>query len=133
MMCCRTAFDSCVHSGRDSWGPFDRLPAPILCAAILCWWLTAAAAPPSASWQAVWTDEFNSTSLDASKWNWGSLPWGGQHHNDQYASWITPAPQSSDGVFYLTLPLTNSERQFFGWGLGKDAFQHGPLGVRPLG
>jgi beta-glucanase (GH16 family) len=52
--------------------------------------LTVNAAPPPGSWSLVWSDEFNGSSIDSSKWSWGSLPWGGQHHNDEYASWITP-------------------------------------------
>lgn len=66
-------------------------PCWVLAAVI--WWagiLPADAAPPSASWPVVWGDEFNGTSLDASKWKWGSLPWGGRHHTADYASYITP-------------------------------------------
>ncbi len=48
------------------------------------------AAPPSASWPLLWNDEFNGGSIDSSKWSWGSLPWGGRHHTDDYASYIMP-------------------------------------------
>src|SRR5688500_4354805 len=48
------------------------------------------AAPPPGSWTLTWFDEFNGASIDSTKWSWGALPWGGQHHNDEYASWITP-------------------------------------------
>jgi beta-glucanase (GH16 family) len=48
------------------------------------------AAAPSAAWPLTWFDEFDGANLDSTKWSWGSLPWGGQHHNDEYASWITP-------------------------------------------
>jgi len=59
-------------------------------------------APPSASWPLVWGDEFTGTSLDAGKWRWGSLPWGGQHHNDDYSSWITPEDSYvSNGSLWL--------------------------------
>jgi ricin-type beta-trefoil lectin protein/glycosyl hydrolase family 16 len=51
---------------------------------------SANAAPPPGGWTLTWSDEFNGTSIDSSKWSWGALPWGGQHHNNEYASWITP-------------------------------------------
>jgi beta-glucanase (GH16 family) len=54
------------------------------------WVHTSRAAAPSAAWPLTWGDEFDGLAIDSSKWNWGSLPWGGQHHNDEYASWITP-------------------------------------------
>jgi len=63
------------------------LPATVL--ALCLFGAPALAAPPSASWPAAWGDEFNGTSLDSTRWKWGSLPWGGQHHTDDYASWIT--------------------------------------------
>jgi beta-glucanase (GH16 family) len=50
----------------------------------------AFAAPPSSAWVLAWADEFNGTRLDASRWAGGALPWGGRHHNDQYASYIMP-------------------------------------------
>jgi autotransporter-associated beta strand protein len=53
--------------------------------------VVAPAAPPSAAWTKSFFDEFAGASIDGSKWSYGSLPWGGQHHNDQYASWITSA------------------------------------------
>lgn len=57
----------------------------------------ALAAPPTGSWSLVWSDEFDGTSLNAAKWSWGALPWGGQHHNDEYASWITPEDSYVNG------------------------------------
>lgn len=60
------------------------------------------AAPPTATWPMTWGDEFSGASLDATKWKWGSLPWGGQHHNDEYASWITAADSFvSNGSLWL--------------------------------
>ncbi len=44
---------------------------------------------PAGDWELIWSDEFDGTSIDDSLWDWGQLPWGGQHHNDEYASWIT--------------------------------------------
>lgn len=52
--------------------------------------LSAIKAAAPAGYHLVWGDEFNDTQLDPNKWQWGSLPWGGQHHNDEYASYITP-------------------------------------------
>lgn len=68
-----------------------RIFAVIACATavVVAATTTAIAAPPPGSWTLVWSDEFNGSSLDASKWSSGALPWGGQHHNDEYASWIT--------------------------------------------
>lgn len=48
------------------------------------------AAPPSASWPLVWRDEFEGIALDLTHWKAGALPWGGRHHNDEYASYIMP-------------------------------------------
>jgi len=48
------------------------------------------AAPPSSAWIAAWADEFTGDRLDAAIWSAGALPWGGRHHNDQYASYIMP-------------------------------------------
>lgn len=47
------------------------------------------AAPPDRHWSPIWSDEFDGTALDSSKWSWGLLPWGGIHHNDEYQSYIT--------------------------------------------
>ena len=50
------------------------------------------AAPPYGpdAWTMIWSDEFDGTAIDPGKWQWGALPWGGVHHNDQYHSYITP-------------------------------------------
>ena len=55
-------------------------------------WSPASAAPPDGpeAWTMIWNDEFNSSAIDSTKWQWGALPWGGVHHNDQYQSYITP-------------------------------------------
>ena len=52
----------------------------------------ALAAPPggAASWPKTFSDEFSGTAIDTTKWSYGSLPWGGQHHTADYSSWITP-------------------------------------------
>ncbi len=52
----------------------------------------AHANPPGAlsSWTLVWDEEFNQGGIDATKWSWGQLPWGGNHHDSLYASVITP-------------------------------------------
>jgi|GEM_PF-1117071 len=55
------------------------------------WWVLIGrcfATPPSAAWEASWVDEFDGTKIDTSKWSYGSLPWGGKYHNDEYASYI---------------------------------------------
>jgi len=59
----------------------------------------ASAAPPggAASWQKTWYDEFNGTTIDSTKWGYGSLPWGGNHHNDEYSSYITSEDSYLDG------------------------------------
>lgn len=49
----------------------------------------ATAALPPGNWELIWSDEFNGTTINSSKWGSGQLPWGGQHHNDNYASWVT--------------------------------------------
>jgi len=60
------------------------------------------AAPPPGNWTLNWSDEFSGTSIDSSKWSWGSLPWGGRHHTDDYASYIMPEDSYvSDGYLYL--------------------------------
>lgn len=52
---------------------------------------TAFATPPAGtSWTLTWSDEFNGTSIDADKWAWGQLPWGGQYQGGAYVSWTTP-------------------------------------------
>lgn len=50
------------------------------------------AAPPQGpdAWSMMWNDEFEGTAIDSTKWSWGSLPWGGIHHNTSYKSYITP-------------------------------------------
>ena len=56
---------------------------------------------PALDWKLVWHDEFDGTSLDATKWSIG-LPWNGddgtnRHHNSQYASAIADADVSVHG------------------------------------
>ncbi|HOW72289.1 MAG TPA: family 16 glycosylhydrolase [Phycisphaerae bacterium] len=75
----------------------------------VCWWnlvflggLQALAAPPSTGWPLAFGDEFDGSQIDSSKWKSGRLPWGGQHHTDQYASYITPADSYvQDGSLWL--------------------------------
>jgi beta-glucanase (GH16 family) len=69
--------------------PTQILVVSMACLSGLLFAKTAFAAAPSGSWPLTWSDEFDGANLDTNKWKWGSLPWGGQHHNDQYASWIT--------------------------------------------
>lgn len=63
------------------------------------------AAPPgsSNSWTLVWGDEFSGTSIDAAKWGWGQLPWGGNYHNSSYASVIQASDSYLDGSGHLVL------------------------------
>jgi beta-glucanase (GH16 family) len=78
------------------------------------------AVPPNASRTLAWSDEFDGTSLDSSKWSWGSLPWGGRHHYDEHASYIMPEdPLLADGV----LVLRCREGDFGGY-LWSDGFVH---------
>jgi hypothetical protein len=60
---------------------------------------SAIAAPPMGPevWALMWSDEFDGTALDASRWKWGSLPWGGTVHNSSYASAITAADSYLEG------------------------------------
>jgi autotransporter-associated beta strand protein len=64
---------------------------------VLLWARVLIAAPPSASWPKTFSDEFNGSSLDSSKWSSGSLPWGGRHHNNEYASYIMPGDSYVNG------------------------------------
>ena len=64
------------------------------------------ASPPGNAnyWTKIWSDEFNATNgLDATKWSWGSLPWGGNHHNSSYASTIVAGNSYLDGSGHLDL------------------------------
>ena len=67
--------------------------------------LRATAAPPGNAdyWTFVWGDEFSGTAIDATKWSWGQLPWGGNYHNNQYASVIQAADSYLDGSGHLVL------------------------------
>jgi beta-glucanase (GH16 family) len=62
---------------------------------------------PGAEWKLAFSDEFDRTSLDKSKWTIG-LPWGGtdgtgRQHNDQYASYIMDDDIAvRDGALHLT-------------------------------
>lgn len=64
-------------------------------------------ATPSDSWSLAWSDEFEGTSLDTTKWSIG-LPWGGtdgagRHHNHLYASYIQDDDIAvADGSLKLT-------------------------------
>ncbi len=66
-------------------------------------WLACAgclpAAPPlgPAAWALMWSDEFDGSALDSSRWKWGSLPWGGTVHNSSYASAVTAADSYLEG------------------------------------
>ena len=57
------------------------------------------AAPPlgPAAWALMWSDEFDGASLDATRWKWGALPWGGTVHSSSYASAITAADSYLEG------------------------------------
>lgn len=69
--------------------------------------LTRANPPGAASMHTlIWSDEFNGTNaagLDAAKWGWGQLPWGGTHHNGSYASTIRAVDSYVDGAGNLVL------------------------------
>ena len=63
-------------------------------------------ATSGADYKLVWNDEFNGSSLDASRWTSG-LPWKGAEdghwHNDEYASYITAEDATvSNGNLHLT-------------------------------
>ena len=54
---------------------------------------TVEAMPPggSASWPKTFYDEFAGTSIDTSKWGYGTLPWSsGRYHKAEYSSYIMP-------------------------------------------
>jgi hypothetical protein len=85
--------------------PFARYPKflGLACVGLLTNgmdWNRLEAAPPgnSNSWTLVWGDEFSGMSIDAAKWGWGQLPWGGNYHNSSYASVI----QASDSYALQT-------------------------------
>ena len=66
----------------------------------------------------VFDDEFDGSSIDTTKWNVGTLPFGGykgstHYHNTQYGSYIEPQNSyQSDGVLNLTtddVPVTDPD------------------------
>ena len=87
----------------------------------------------------IWSDEFNGTNavgLDAAKWSWGQLPWGGNHHNSSYASTIVAGNSYIDGAGNLALgvrpgsfPATDGTTQPFSEGMiysqGKFDYAYG--------
>lgn len=114
--------------------------------AALALFLTNAAesAPPSAAWQVAWSDEFNDTALDTAKWSWGELPWGGRHHNDQYASYIMPEDSYEQGgsLWLRCRRATGTEFGGYPWSEGfvhsngKKNYTYGYVEIRarcPLG
>jgi len=68
---------------------------------LVCGWVVCSAPPPG--YHLIWGDEFNGTSLNSSKWSWGSLPWGGNYHNSSYASYITSEDSYLNGSGSLIL------------------------------
>lgn len=82
--------------------------------------LQVAAAPPSSGWPVAFSDEFNGSTLDLSKWKSGRLPWGGQHHTDQYSSYITSADSYvQDGSLWLRCrKATGAEFGGYPWSEG---------------
>ena len=82
--------------------------------------LQVVAAPPSTGWPVAFSDEFDGSALDASKWKSGRLPWGGQHHTDQYSSYITSADSYvQDGSLWLRCrKATGNEFGGYPWSEG---------------
>ena len=117
---------------------FSRLLAPAL---VLAAAAVARANPPGAASMhtLIWSDEFNGTNtagLDATKWGWGQLPWGGTHHNGSYASTIRAVDSYIDGTGNLVLgvrpgsfPASDGTTQPFSEGMiysqGKFDFAYG--------
>ena len=96
--------------------------------------------PPGQGWTLVWNDEFTGSSLDASKWSWGQLPWGGNHHNSSYASMIVAGNSYLDGSGNLVLgvrpgsfPATDGTTQPYSEGMiysqGKFDYAYGYVEV----
>ena len=96
--------------------------------------------PPGRGWTLVWNDEFTGSSLDASKWSWGQLPWGGNHHNSSYASTVVAGNSYLDGAGNLVLgvrpgsfPATDGTTQPYSEGMiysqGKFDYTYGYVEV----
>ena len=107
---------------------------------------STAAPPATGDWQLVWSDEFNSSSTpiapDSNKWGSGQLPWGGQHHNDSYSSWVTSEDSYlENGLLVLRCrKAVGSEFGGYPWSEGfiwsSQWFTYGYLEIRaryPLG
>ena len=97
--------------------------AGLLC--VCLWPACGPAAPPGNTnyWTFVWGDEFSGTAIDATKWGWGQLPWGGNYHNSQYASVIQAADSYLDGSGHLVLrnrsgPFTATDGSSHGYSEG---------------
>ncbi len=74
------------------------------------------AAPPGPNWPLQWHDEFSGTKLDASKWKSGAMPWGGHHHNNEYASTITDEDTwVRGGSLFLQVRKGDDPKQFEGY------------------
>ena len=96
---------------------------------------TAVAAPPGSGWTQVWADEFNGSSIDTTKWGYGQLPWGGNHHNSSYASTIVAANSYLDsgnlvlGVRPGSFPASDGTTQPYSSGMiysqGKFDYAYG--------
>ena len=116
------------------------------CAVLLASAAVTRANPPGAASMhtLIWSDEFNGTNaagLDAAKWGWGQLPWGGTHHNSGYASTIVAGNSYIDGTGNLVLgvrpgsfPASDGTTQPFSEGMiysqGKFDFAYGYSEVR---
>ena len=112
-------------------------------AAVLASWCSSAA-PPSASWPKSFYDEFSGAGLDPAKWSFGSLPWGGQHHTADYASYITPQDSyvTNGSLFLRCRTAVGSEfggypySEGFAHSNGKMNYTYGYVEIRgrfPLG
>ena len=65
----------------------------------------ADATPPggSASWPKTFYDEFTGTSIDGTKWGYGTLPWSsGRYHKAEYSSYISGSPDSRTPLDHRT-------------------------------
>lgn len=82
------------------------------------------AAPSSASWPLIWRDEFEGIALDLSHWRAGSLPWGGRHHNDEYASYIMPEDAYLQGGNLVLRSRKGSSNTAFGGFPYSEGFIH---------
>jgi beta-glucanase (GH16 family) len=90
----------------------------------------ALAAPPAGNWTLVWSDEFNGTSLDTSKWGYGAKPWG---TTDNSPCRITPEDTYlENGSLVLRSRMGNFDGFNFssGWAWSKVWLAYGYLEIR---